>query len=201
MPYLSPYNRRLMSKQFSALGDEELVREVVTGNDDAFNLIYFRYSRHIRSIVTQYVKESTIAKDVTQEVFIKIFTSLKRGQYVDDRKFLPWAQRVAHNHCIDQHRKGKRTVAVQDLCERSYLKTSMDVVRIETLQTNTQLSLLINKLPEEQREVLYYRYFEGMSFKEIAHVTNSSVNTALGRMRYALINLRNISGSVRAMLG
>jgi RNA polymerase sigma factor (sigma-70 family) len=142
------------------------------------------------------VKDRHLAEDMFQEVFIKIIDTIRNNRYNEEGKFLPWALRISHNFCVDYFRKIKRTFSVgsdeKDVFE-SLGNIGDDADKsLSTLQSHSKLRLLIDELPEEQREVLVLRHFAGMSFKEIADATNTSINTALGRMRYGLINLRKM---------
>ena len=143
------------------------------------------------------VKDEELAGDIFQDTFIKVIKTLKKGNYQEEGKFLPWVMRIAHNLVIDHFRKSKRMPMVRDTDEFAITDTlKIDEENIEDQMISSriteQVRLLIDLLPEEQREVVVMRHYAGMSFKEIADITNVSINTSLGRMRYALINLRKI---------
>ena len=143
------------------------------------------------------VKDSYLAEDLIQEIFIKIIDNLKQRKYAEEGKFLPWALRISHNFCVDHFRKVKRTPVIktsddQDIFEvikHTYHSADYKMTRA---QTHKNIQELVDLLPEEQREIIVLRHYANFSFKEIATLTNCSINTALGRMRYGLINLRKM---------
>jgi RNA polymerase sigma-70 factor (ECF subfamily) len=144
------------------------------------------------------VKERVIAEDIFQEVFIKIIDTLRGGTYAEEGKFLPWALRIAHNLSVDYFRKSKRNPVVFNKSDEHDMFDSMDLLeegaegKIIRSQGHELVRQLLDTLPQEQREVIVLRHFANLSFKEIAEKTNCSINTALGRMRYGLINLRKL---------
>ena len=178
-----------------SLNDNELVQLYIGGNEDSLSVLLQRHKRKIFSSIIVVVKDQQLAEDVFQDTFFKVIQTLKRGQYNEEGKFLPWISRIAHNLAIDHFRKEKRYPEII-LEDGSPLLNSMQFAEesIEDKQimkdTATRLRELIKELPEEQKQVLIMRHYLKMSFQEIAERTGVSINTALGRMRYALINLR-----------
>ncbi len=179
------------------LNDKELVKSYMAGNELALAELLRRHKQKIYTSIFLFVKNDVQAEDIFQDTFVKIIESLKRGKYYEDGKFLPWAMRIAYNLCIDHYRKNKRTPTVTtsdgyDIF--SVLKFSEDngEERMIKNQAREKVRKLVDDLPREQREVVILRHYADMSFKEIAEMTNVSINTALGRMRYALINMRKM---------
>ena len=157
----------------------------------------YRYKDKIYSSILFFVKDSYLAEDLFQDVFIKIIDTLKNKRYTEEGKFLPWALRISHNLCVDHFRKVKRTPAIKT----SDNKDIFDVInvyeegadqKIMQSQSHERVRMMLELLPEEQREIIVLRHYANLSFKEIAQITNCSINTALGRMRYGLINLRKM---------
>jgi RNA polymerase sigma-70 factor (ECF subfamily) len=144
------------------------------------------------------IKDKSLAEDIFQDVFIKIIDTLRSGSYTDEGKFLPWALRIAHNMCVDHFRKVKRGPAVLNNSEEYDIFETLDLSeegaegQIVNAERNETLRKLLDSLPQDQREVIVLRHFANLSFKEIAEKTNCSINTALGRMRYGLINIRKM---------
>ena len=177
--------------------DQELVSRYLKGNEEALEVLISRHKDRIFTYIFMLVKDRQLADDIFQDTFIKVINTLKRGSYNEEGKFLPWVSRIAHNLVIDQFRKGKRMPIADGGENFDILDTiresspSVEDNMVET-QIHSDLRLLIEELPEEQRTVLKMRHYCNMSFKEIAEETNVSINTALGRMRYALINLRKM---------
>lgn len=175
--------------------DSELIALYKKGNEKAFEVLVQKHKSKIYTIIYLIVKDKYTAEDLAQETFIKAVTTIKSGKYNDEGKFMPWLSRIAHNMAIDYFRRQKRypTIVPDD---NSNVFNTMDFAEdsYETKQvrqeTHTRLRELIYNLPEPQREVLLMRHYMQMSFQEIAEMTGVSINTALGRMRYALINLR-----------
>ncbi len=179
------------------LTDKELVKVYMGGNEFALAELLRRHKSKIYTSILLFVKSEVQAEDIFQDTFVKIIESLKRGKYYEDGKFLPWAMRIAHNLCIDHYRKKRRTPTVATSDEYdifSLLKYHEDNGEEKMIknQAKSKIRRLIDELPEEQREVVILRHYADMSFKEISQMTNVSINTALGRMRYALINLRKM---------
>ena len=178
--------------------DAELVHAFIEGQPQAMEVLIHRYKDKLYTTIYMVVKDKYIAEDIFQEAFLKIIRTFRSGRYSEQGKFLPFAMRVAHNLCMDHYRRVRQHVPVtmpdgQDITE--YLPLSGDSLPsdgIELRQMNESIRVLIADLPEEQREVLSLRMYGELSFKEIAAMTGVSINTALGRMRYALINLRKM---------
>ena len=177
------------------LSDSELLSAYVKGNEEAFAELVNRHKDRVFTTILLIVKDRYLAEDLMQEVFIKAIKTLKSGKYNEEGKFLPWIQRIAHNLAIDQFRKEKRypMIVMEDGSSVfNTLEFSEESIENKQIKQDTQnlLKQLIQELPESQKEVLVMRHYMQMSFQEIADVTGVSINTALGRMRYALINLR-----------
>ncbi|MBE8713245.1 RNA polymerase sigma factor [Sphingobacterium hungaricum] len=177
--------------------DQELIQFYVAGDEIALQILLERYKSKIYTSIYLQVKDDFLAEDIFQETFIKVIHTLKAGKYNDEGKFLPWVMRIAHNMVIDHFRKEKRTPTVvssdgYDIFE--LLQFSEDDVETKLVkkQRDIDLKKIIQLLPDDQKEVLIMRHFCDMSFKEIADITDVSINTALGRMRYALSNLRKM---------
>jgi RNA polymerase sigma factor (sigma-70 family) len=179
----------------STLSDSQLISLYKNGNEEAFEVLIKRSKSKIYTTIYLIVKDSCVAEDLLQETFIKVINTIKSGKYNEEGKFLPWVLRIAHNLAIDFFRKEKRYPTVM-MEESSGIKNTLlfSEDSIESLQikkdTHTLLRKLIQELPDAQKEVLIMRHYMQMSFQEIAQATDVSINTALGRMRYALINLR-----------
>lgn len=175
--------------------DSELVSRYKDGNEKAFEILLHRHKSRVFTAIYLIVKDRYIAEDLLQETFIKAINTIRSGRYNEEGKFLPWISRIAHNLAIDHFRKEKRYPEII-LEDGSPLLNSMQFAEesIEDKQimkdTAARLRELIKELPEEQKQVLIMRHYLKMSFQEIAERTGVSINTALGRMRYALINLR-----------
>ncbi len=180
-----------------ATSDQELIRLFISGDHNALEILINRHQRKLFSYILIIVKDKHLAEDIFQDTFIKIINTLRAGNYNEEGKFLPWAMRIAHNLIIDFFRKSKRMPFREnseeyDLFEtlKVYDETIEDKIIIA--QIHEDVKKLIEHLPDEQKEVLKMRHYDELSFKEIAHQTDVSINTALGRMRYALINLRKL---------
>jgi len=179
------------------LTDNELIQSFQEGNTRAFDALLDRHQERIYNTILFMVKDSYLAEDLIQEIFIKIIDNLKQRKYNEEGKFLPWALRISHNFCVDHFRKVKRTPTIktsddQDLYEIiNHSDHSADYKKTRK-QTHQNIQQLVDLLPEEQREIIVLRHYANLSFKEIATMTNCSINTALGRMRYGLINLRKM---------
>ena len=182
------------------MSDEQLALLYADGNNKAFDLLLSRVQNKLFSYIFCMVKNEEIANDLFQETFIKAIMRLRDGKYKDNGKFLFWLTRIAHNVIIDYYRDMKNSHVVDAPKENDLGNLKGDSVLEadhEKAMVNEQVLkdvwLLMNALPEVQREVVYMRYYQEMSFKDIAKVTGVSINTSLGRMRYALINLRKLS--------
>ncbi|HSM64422.1 MAG TPA: sigma-70 family RNA polymerase sigma factor [Gillisia sp.] len=177
--------------------DAALVQEYIKGNEHALSTLINRHQQRIYSFIYSKVFDKDVSEDVFQDTFIKVINTLKRGKYNEEGKFLPWVMRIAHNLVIDHFRKNKRMPMFQNNGDFNIFSVlSDDDLNIEKQlikdQIENDVQELIKELPEDQLEVLTMRIYKDMSFKEISESTGVSINTALGRMRYALINLRKL---------
>ncbi len=178
--------------------DYELVQAYISGNEAAVETIINRYKRKVYTYIYYRIRNKEIVADLFQDTFIKVFKSIKENKYAEDGKFGAWLMRIAHNLVIDYIRKDNRlkTVAVDsydyDVLNNKKLSEGTTEQAMIKNEIDHDIRKLLDYLPENQREVIIMRHFLGMSFKEIAEETNVSINTALGRMRYALINLKRI---------
>jgi RNA polymerase sigma-70 factor (ECF subfamily) len=177
------------------LQDQELVDLYIKGDEPCLEILIARHKKRVFSYIMMVVRDRHLAEDVFQDTFIKVIQTLKRGAYNDEGKFLPWVLRIAHNLVIDHFRRVKRMPLVDagedfDIFSVLTLRQGNVEDRLVKSQIRSDVRKAIEKLPLEQREVLIMRHYMDMSFKEIADTTNCSINTALGRMRYALINLK-----------
>ena len=179
------------------LTDNELIQSFQGGNTRAFDALIDRYQEKIFNTILFMVKDSYLAEDLIQEIFIKIIDNLKQRKYAEEGKFLPWAMRIAHNLCVDHFRRVKRTPTIKtsdnhDIFEVLNFSTENAEEKMMKNQSYDRIRRMLDLLPEEQREVIILRHYADLSFKEIASLTNCSINTALGRMRYGLINMRKM---------
>ena len=178
--------------------DYELVKEFVSGNQLSIEFLIKRHKNRVFTYIFLIVKNEHLAEDIFQDTFIKVINSLKAGKYKDNGRFISWVIRIAHNLIIDHFRKEKQlnTTSNDDYEMDIFNSKKMSDETVEeemiTKQIHTDIRKLIDKLPEEQKQVILLRHYGDFSFKEIAEQTNVSINTALGRMRYALINLRKL---------
>lgn len=178
-----------------SLNDSELLASYIRGNEEAFEELLTRHKDRVFTSIYLIVKDRHTAEDLMQEVFIKAIRTIKSGKYNEEGKFLPWILRIAHNLSIDHFRKAKRypTIVMEDGSSVfNSLDFSEDSIESEHIKQDTYnlLKAFVKELPDTQREVLVMRHYMKMSFQEIADATGVSINTALGRMRYALINLK-----------
>ena len=179
------------------IDDSILVKNYIAGDEKALETLINRYNQRISSFIYSKVLDRDVAEDIFQDTFIKVIKTLKRGSYSEEGKFLPWVMRIAHNLIIDHFRKNKRMPKFEGSDDFNIFSVIKDdklnaEKRIIKDQIDRDLTLLIEELPDDQKEVLVMRIYKDMSFKEISENTGVSINTALGRMRYALINLRKI---------
>jgi RNA polymerase sigma-70 factor (ECF subfamily) len=179
------------------LSDQELVRMYISGDEPAFETLVNRHQQQIFSKILFIVRDSDLANDLFQETFIKVINTLKGGKYNEEGKFLPWVLRIAHNLSIDHFRRGKKMKMTRSTEEFDVFDTirhpDADIEQeLVEADIHQDLRALLSNLPEEQQEVVRMRIEMDLSFKEIAEETGVSINTALGRMRYALINLRRM---------
>ena len=181
-----------------SLSDSTLITQFISGNTQSFSILVDRYQKRVYGFIFSKVKDADLADDVFQDTFVKVIKNLRLGKYKDHGRFLSWVMRIAHNIIMDHFRKINRLpkydskhddlVLMDRLIEKS---NSIEDLMIET-QIHADLSILIDELPKTQKEVLRMRLFQEMSFKDIGEQTGVSINTALGRMRYALLNLRKL---------
>ena len=184
----------------SQMTDEELAMQYVQGNNKAFDLLLSRNQSKLFSYILFVVHDQDVANDIFQETFVKVVMKLQQGRYTPSGKFGAWVMRIAHNVIMDWYRDQRidRMVEVakdndlSNISSHEVLQDSIenDFVRLQVL---SDVKKMMNNLPAPQREVVYMRFFQGMSFKEIAETTEVSINTSLGRMRYAILNLRRMA--------
>tara|TARA_R110001632_G_scaffold225841_4_gene359080 strand:+ start:743 stop:1327 length:585 start_codon:yes stop_codon:yes gene_type:complete len=179
------------------IDDATLVRNYITGDENSLAMLIARHKQRIYSFIYSKVYDRDVAEDVFQDTFIKVIRTLKRGKYNEEGKFLPWVMRIAHNLVIDHFRRNNRMPKFDNDGEFSIFSVLSDSsLNAEKQmckdQVESDVRRLILELPDDQREVLHMRVYQEMSFKEISERTGVSINTALGRMRYALINLRKV---------
>lgn len=184
-------------KTVTQLPDRQLINLYLDGDPQAFSTLVHRYKDRIYTSIYLLVKDKYLAEDIFQDSFIRIIDTLQSGKYSDEGKFLPWAMRIAHNLCVDHFRKVKRTPVIKTSDDRdifdvlNFSEPGADH-RMMQRQTHERVRKILELLSEDQREVIIMRHYADLSFKEIATLTNCSINTALGRMRYGLINLRKM---------
>lgn len=181
----------------NAAKDSSLIKDYLNGNEGALEILVTRHQQRIFSYILIRIQDRELANDIFQDTFVKVVRTLKSGKYNEEGKFLQWTMRIAHNLVIDHFRKAKRMPTMSPTNEFNIFDVLTDgTPNVESNMIREQierdLHKLIEKLPDEQRHVLKLRHFSGLSFREIAEQTDVSINTALGRMRYALINLRKL---------
>ncbi|MGQ0829457.1 MAG: sigma-70 family RNA polymerase sigma factor [Bacteroidota bacterium] len=191
-----------MPIQQHLIDDQELVHQYINGKESALAVLIQRHKRRIFSYIMLTIKDRALAEDIFQDTFIKVINTLKKGHYNEEGKFISWVLRIAHNLMIDTFRLDKRMPTVKgginsdgeefDIFSVIAVKDSNMEQSICKIQMRKDIRKLVELLPAEQREVLMMRHYYDMSFKEISEQTNVSINTALGRMRYALINMRKM---------
>ncbi|MBB1193406.1 RNA polymerase subunit sigma-24 [Flavobacterium sp. SOK18b] len=179
------------------LNDALLVKEYVSGNEDALAKLIKRHESKIYGFIYSKIPDRDITNDIFQDTFIKVINTLKSNSYNEEGKFLPWVMRIAHNLIVDHFRKSKKMPLYRETEEFSIFSImSDDSLSIENKiiadQVQIDIKKIIEELPADQKEVLIMRMYQDMSFKEISEITGVSINTALGRMRYALLNLRKV---------
>lgn len=188
------------------LADDVLVAYYSEGNNNAFDVLLTRHQAKVYNYILQMVKDRNLADDIFQETFVKAITTIKQGRYAEAGKFSAWVSRIARNLIIDNFRQEKveATVSTDDSNYDVLNRKDLSEDTIEDMLIDSQIQAdvrrLVKQLPDSQREVLIMRYYKGLSFKEIADVTGVSINTALGRMRYAILNLRRIAKENRIAL-
>ncbi|MDB5247630.1 MAG: hypothetical protein JWQ40_2024 [Segetibacter sp.] len=184
-------------KTLTQASDNQLVRSFQDGNNQSLEILVGRYKDKIFSSILFLVKDKYLAEDLFQDAFIKIIDTIRNNRYTEEGKFLPWAMRIAHNLCVDHFRRVKRGPVVKtsdndDFFEVFNFAEEAADKKIMQAQTHDRVRQMLESLPEEQREVIVLRHFADLSFKEISIMTDCSINTALGRMRYGLINMRKM---------
>lgn len=185
----------------SKLEDKELVSLYTNGQEKAFEVLLNRHKNKIYNYILMKIRDQALSQDIFQETFIKVINTLKKGNYNEEGKFLPWAMRIAHNLMIDHFRKTNKVRMISESSSRSEDFTIFDLLEVQDNNVEddivynelvNQMVELIDHLPDSQRDILNMRIFKEMSFKDIAKKEDISINTALGRMRYALINIRKL---------
>lgn len=192
--------KRLSMMQLESMTDEELALLYIDGNNKAFDVLLSRNQSKLFSYIMFIVRDEELANDIFQDTFVKVITKLQEGKYVVTGKFAYWITRIAHNVIMDWYRQqnNERIVEASEDNDLSKLKDNsvidsnreLELVNEQVLQ---DVKRLMNNLPTPQREVVYMRFYQDLSFKEIAEITGVSINTSLGRMRYALMNLRRMA--------
>ncbi len=182
---------------YSRLTDQQLIHLYLDGNAECLSTLVLRYKDKIYTTIFLLVRDKYLAEDIFQDAFIRIIDTLKTGKYTDEGKFLPWAMRIAHNLCVDHFRKVKRTPSIKtsddhDIFDGINFSEAGADHKMMQMQSYDRVRKMLELLPEDQREVIIMRHYADLSFKEISTLTNCSINTALGRMRYGLINLRRM---------
>lgn len=193
-------------RNIRTLKDDELVTLYSEGDNRAFDVLLDRYQQKLFSYIFFIVKDQDISDDIFQETFMKAIVTIKNGKYSENGRFYSWITRIAHNLIIDQFRNAKSENLVscenedydllnnQELCE-SYIEA--DIINLQIMD---DIKKLVDNLPDNQKEIVMMRFYQDMSFKEIAEATGTSINTALGRMRYAILNLRKMVADNRITL-
>ena len=177
--------------------DHELFHQFRDGDLNALEALVIRHKDKLYTSILFLVKDKYLAEDIFQDVLIKVIDTIRGGRYTEEGKFLPWAMRIAHNLCVDHFRKVKRTPAIKTSDDRdifeviNFTEEGADTKMMKR-QSHDRVRQMLDLLPEDQKEVIILRHYADLSFKEIASLTNCSINTALGRMRYGLINLRKM---------
>lgn len=193
-------------QQTTKLTDDQLVAAYAKGDNQAFDILLKRHQTRVFSYIYSVVKNRDVADDIFQETFVKAITTIKQGRYAESGRFAAWISRIAHNLIIDFYRqeKSENTMSADEEGADVLNRRELSESNIEDFMVNEQIHndvrRIINALPENQREVLMMRYYKDMSFKEIAEATKVSINTALGRMRYAILNMRRIADENRIAL-
>ena len=190
----------------SAYTDDELVCRYADGNNEAFDVLLKRHESKIYSYIYYTIKDRDKADDIFQETFVKAIMTIRQGRYTGNGKFFSWISRIAHNLIIDSYRQEKieNNISNEDETLDIFNRKELSECNIEDhiiqSQINSDIRRLVEALPDNQREVVKLRYYKNLSFKEIADVTNVSINTALGRMRYAILNIRRMAEQYNIVL-
>lgn len=186
-------------KNLKKMTDEELVILYSKGENQAFDTLLNRYQNRLYSYIFFIVKSTELAEDIFQETFVKAIMTIKQGRYTENGKFPAWLTRIAHNLIIDNYRQERNENVISnddseiDLLNNMKLSEGTIEMEIINEQIHDDVRHLVKQLPDNQREVVYMRFYQDLSFKEIADITGVSINTALGRMRYAILNLRRMA--------
>jgi RNA polymerase sigma-70 factor (ECF subfamily) len=178
--------------------DYELVTRFVKGDQSCFETLILRHKNKVFAYISLYIRDQALAEDIFQDTFLKVIQSVKCGKYADNGKFLSWVMRIAHNLIIDHFRRLKQMNTISNdnyesdiFNSKQFAEENVEDIMVKK-QIHQDIRKMISHLPDDQREVVILRHYAGLSFKEIADTTNVSINTALGRMRYALINMRKL---------
>lgn len=180
------------------ISDYELIQRFINGDESCFEEIIHRHKNKVFAYIGLYIRDQALVEDIFQDTFLKVIQSVKAGKYYDNGKFISWVMRIAHNLVIDHFRRVKQMNTISNENYESDLFNSKKLAdanvedNIIMSQIRKDVRKLISQLPDDQREVVILRHYTGLSFREIAEITDVSINTALGRMRYALINMRKI---------
>jgi RNA polymerase sigma-70 factor (ECF subfamily) len=180
------------------ISDYELIERFIKGEESCFDQIIRRHKNKVFAYISLYIRDQALAEDLFQDTFMKVIQSVRNGKYQDNGKFISWVMRIAHNLIIDHFRRQKQINTVSNDDYESDLfnskKFAEDNVEDDMIKRQIQKDVrrMISSLPDDQREVVILRHYSGLSFREIADITDVSINTALGRMRYALINMRKM---------
>jgi RNA polymerase sigma-70 factor (ECF subfamily) len=194
-----------MNSSLRTKTDHELIQNFQDGDLNALEALVLRHKDKMYTSILFLVKDKYLAEDIFQDVLIKIIDTIRGGRYTEEGKFLPWAMRIAHNLCVDHFRKVKRTPSIKTSDDRdifeviNFTEEGADEKMMKR-QSHERVRQMLDLLPEDQREVIILRHYADLSFKEIASLTNCSINTALGRMRYGLINLRKMMAQKKIAL-
>ncbi len=184
-------------RQYQQFTDQQLIHLFKDGTAEAMETLVLRHKDKLYTSIFLLVKDKYLAEDLFQDMFIKVIDTFRNNRYTEEGKFLPWAMRIAHNLCVDHFRRVKRTPTIKtsdnhDIFEVLNFSTENAEEKMMKNQSYDRIRRMLDLLPEEQREVIVLRHYADLSFKEIASLTNCSINTALGRMRYGLINMRKM---------
>lgn len=181
-----------------AMQDIDLIHQYISGDDTAFEALFLKHKDKVYTSIYIIVKDHEVADDIFQDTFIKVLHKLKEEKYAEEGKFIPWVMRIAHNLCMDHFRKNQKEKIVAndnpeyDILDNVSIEESYKEDQIISDEESIDISKYLELLPDEQREIIVLRHYYDYSFKEIADMTGTNINTALGRMRYALINLRKL---------
>jgi RNA polymerase sigma-70 factor (ECF subfamily) len=196
----------MVNMSLAVVTENELIRNYLSGDHSSLQTLIERHKNRLYSYIMLLVKDKQLADDVFQDTYVKVINTLKQGTYKDEGKFIQWVMRIAHNLVIDHFRKLKKVNFVDsrnneyDIFDTIKFTDPSIEEQLITFQIHQDVKKLLDYLPEEQREVLHLRCYAGLSFKDIAEQTDVSINTALGRMRYALINLRKMIADKQIVL-